>query len=263
MPSSLLFDAVQFLSPQLGATWVSNHLERPPRQAPRAWEEPPLARARPIDAYDSLQGWAWGRTGRPRVLLVHGFGGRASQMGALGDHLARAGFEALAFDGPAHGRSPGRRTDPFDTSEALLRVGREWGPFAAVVGHSFGAGCLTFALARGLPARSAVLLAGPRSFERFLETARVSRPTRRVLTRRYRRRYGTAAVQPPLERIERPVLVVHDADDRFVPYQDAVELAHDLPRARLHTLHGVGHFGMLKHPEVLQVSRFFIDSTPE
>jgi len=46
----------------------------------------------------------------PVVLLVHGWSGRASQMGSIASSIAEKGFKTITFDAFAHGSSPGKQT---------------------------------------------------------------------------------------------------------------------------------------------------------
>ncbi|MFW5716721.1 MAG: hypothetical protein ACOC0E_04665, partial [Spirochaetota bacterium] len=56
----------------------------------------------------SCYSWGEGKT----VLLVHGWGSRASHMALLGRSLARAGFRAIGFDAPAHSSVDPDRAKP-------------------------------------------------------------------------------------------------------------------------------------------------------
>jgi pimeloyl-ACP methyl ester carboxylesterase len=58
--------------------------------------------------------------------------------------------------------------------------------------------------------------------------------------------------------IEVPVLVVHDTDDREVPYADGPRLA-GLLGARLLTTNGLGHRRILYAPEVVAAIVDFIE----
>ena len=46
----------------------------------------------------------------------------------------------MAVDAPAHGDSPGAKANVLQYAKMLIDVGRELGPLAGIVGHSFGAG---------------------------------------------------------------------------------------------------------------------------
>ena len=54
----------------------------------------------------TVRGWRIGEG--PAVLLVHGWGGRASQLLSLAEPLLGAGCSLVTFDAPAHGLSSGR-----------------------------------------------------------------------------------------------------------------------------------------------------------
>ncbi|MFW6193451.1 MAG: alpha/beta hydrolase [Gemmatimonadota bacterium] len=68
--------------------------------------------------------YAWGEEG-PTVLLVHGWSSHTGHMTGFVDPLLRRGFRVVAFDGPAHGRSPGARTDIFELRPTLVVHDRE------------------------------------------------------------------------------------------------------------------------------------------
>src|ERR1700730_6295691 len=87
---------------------------------------------------------------RGPVLLVHGWTSEASFMTAFIEPLRRSGLRVVAFDFPAHGLSPGRRTNLAECARALYGVCRHYGPVHAVVAHSFG-GFVSLLVAEGGP----------------------------------------------------------------------------------------------------------------
>lgn len=116
---------------------------------------------------EKLALYRWGEG--PKVLLLHGWGGRASQLGAFAQPLVDAGFGVLAIDAPAHGRSPGRATSIFQIAEAVLALDREHGPFAAAITHSFGGMCLGVAVEGGFRVERAALICAPAGMDFLLE----------------------------------------------------------------------------------------------
>src|SRR5215207_5510189 len=166
------------VAPRVAERQAARLFLTPRRRTLRAPEIPGVA-ATPLAmrvAGAALTGWSWGQG--PVVLLVHGWSGRAADMTALAGAVVQAGFRAVAFDMPAHGHSPGRRTSLAewrrvlpDLARALLRAdaGRSSAasPLHAVVAHSFGGTATVLALAAGLSTRGVVLLApalGPWAF---------------------------------------------------------------------------------------------------
>src|SRR5690606_21015062 len=73
--------------------------------------------------------------------------------------LRTGGFGVVGCDQAAHGRSDGETSNLEEFTDRLLEVGRVTGPAAAVIGHSLGGAAAGLALARGLQADRAVLLA--------------------------------------------------------------------------------------------------------
>jgi pimeloyl-ACP methyl ester carboxylesterase len=61
-----------------------------------------------------------------------------------------------------------------------------------------------------------------------------------------------------VRKVDRPVLVVHDRDDREVPVEDARAIAAATPKAELVLTGGLGHRRILRHaPSIESVTAFF------
>ena len=94
------------LAPEAAAARAERLFLTPPRPRRPAWEIDLLARAeaRPMRVGPRrIETWTWG-TG-PSVLLVHGWGGRGTQLGAFVAPLVARGFSVVTFDAPGHGAS--------------------------------------------------------------------------------------------------------------------------------------------------------------
>ena len=207
--------------------------------------------------------WDWGDG--PTVLLVHGWNGNAAQLAGLVPPLLRAGYYVAALDLPAHGASAGTRTNVRAMADALLRLGRRVGPVHAVIAHSLGAAASVIALAEGLGAERAVLIAPPADLPRYArEYARAvglsARSTFDLLARLDVALGGREAFDllrlAPSQTAR--MLVLHDPADREVPLADAQALARAWPGARLEMLEGAGHTRALRHPEVISRAVSFV-----
>lgn len=201
--------------------------------------------------------YAWG-TGPRTVLLLHGWRGRASQFAPLVRELVAEGFRVLAFDAPAHGSSGGRGADIRDWVAAAEELERTDGPFAAIVGHSFGGlAALTVARTTGTVPAVAVIAgaAAPEAFlAPFVHDLRVGSATANRLRARFHRRLGltAAAITAGYDAAAHPLpactalLVVHDRGDRRMPDDDALRLhAAHRGRSRLLRTDGAGHTRIL------------------
>jgi len=207
--------------------------------------------------------YRWGQ-GDDTVLLVHGWRGRASQFAPLVRELVHEGFHVVSFDAPAHGDSPGRRTDIRDWLTAIEELQAKHGRFRAIVGHSFGGLAALTAARDGVTTAAVATVAGagtPTAFlAEFSEAMSLGNPTRAEFEAGFRRRLGESpsslerrydAIAHPLpEAIE--LLVAHDDDDRQLRPESSRRLyeAH-IPRARLVTTSGLGHSRILGSDPIL------------
>ena len=60
-------------------------------------------------------------------------------------------------------------------------------------------------------------------------------------------------------RLELPLLVIHDRDDREVPWVDGASIADASPRASLLSTEGLGHRRILRDPKVIEAAIAFLD----
>ena len=206
-----------------------------------------------FDVFPGIAAWDWGEG--PTVLLAHGWNGNAAQMAAFVDPLVWAGFYVVAFDQPAHGSSIGRRATGFDFAEAILAVSRRVKPIHAIIGHSLGATAATLALARGLKAERAVLLAPPAEMAHFARSFAGAIGLRRTdgVLRELRRMVGEELPDLRLlaPALSVPALFLHDPADREVPFAQAQDLAAAWSGARLETLPGAGHSRILRNRDAI------------
>lgn len=199
--------------------------------------------------------YAWGEPGAPGVLLVHGWQSRASFFAPLVEDLVAAGLRVVAYDAPAHGDSGGRRRTLVDDVAIIRRLSdAEPAAWEGVVGHSAGALAGGIALADGVAARRFTSLSGSASasaasdgFFALTGLPRSLRPRFDDVARR-RRFPDVPDVYERYDLTRRPVpgavptLLLHDTDDRQVPYRQAeLLLAAHADSAELVTTTGLGH----------------------
>jgi pimeloyl-ACP methyl ester carboxylesterase len=199
--------------------------------------------------------YTWGEPGAPGVLLVHGWQSRASFFAPLVEDLVTAGLRVVAYDAPAHGDSGGRRRTLVDDVAIIHRLSdAEPGAWEGVVGHSAGALAGGVALADGVAARRFTSLSGGASasavsdgFFALTGLPPSLRPRFDDVVRR-RRFPDVPDVYERYDLTRRPVpravpaLLLHDTDDRQVPYRQAeLLLAAHADSAELVTTTGLGH----------------------
>ena len=209
-----------------------------------------------------IRGYEWSArtTSAPTVLVVHGWGGCAAQFASFVGPLQDQGLRVVAFDAPAHGESPGTRTNLFELAASVEAVSARYGSLHAIVGHSLGAAAAVMVLSRGLTAERAALIApSPRLYDevtKFVEHARLAGEVERRIRRHMESRFGPelwerTRLVAHAPRLAARALLVHDRDDPQVDYADSVELAEAWPESRLFTTSGLGHLTTLRTKAVV------------
>ena len=204
--------------------------------------------------------YTWGDPStQPLVLLAHGWSSYGLRFTPWVRALRQAGYAVATFDQLAHGRSNGRRATLPSFAETLYQVGRHYGPLHAVVGHSLGGAATMLALSRGLEAQRSVLIAPAAdpmaAADRFGHAVGLAQSLRAHLFDEFERRFRipVAGLQAHVNvpHIARPALVVHDLEDREVPWAEGERYARYWPQARLLTTTGLGHHRIASQPEVI------------
>lgn len=213
--------------------------------------------------------YAWGQG--PAVLMVHGWHGAASNFVEFVEPLAAAGFRVVAFDAPAHGASPGKRTTLPEIVKAMEVLADNIGPLHAIIGHSFGVLCLTFALAmKRISPDRVVCISSPARLEglfaSFSDTLGLPRVVRKRFCARLEHDFGAdiwARLSPENQAasFDVPALMIHDADDRSVPIEESEALSRVWRNSRLVRTEKLGHRRILADANVIRRVVNFL-STP-
>ena len=258
------------VSEQLGAG-IAERLFTTPRRHPRpAREQAVLASARPFSVdvalrsprwngqHRQLAAWRWGYG--PVVLLVHGWEGRGSQLGALVEPLVAAGLSVVTFDAPAHGDSPGSQLYLTDHADCVVDVVAAIAPVHAIVAHSFGAAAVLLAQARGGVAAPHNVMIAPNavvddSVAKFAHIVGLDDGERSSLEGQLADHTGVGLESLRLDRLigapSSSLLVIHDRGDREVSFEDGQRLALLWPDAELMATDGLGHRRILRDPAVI------------
>jgi pimeloyl-ACP methyl ester carboxylesterase len=267
------FGALGSVAPDLAARLALNLFLKPRPQGTANWERPLLESGTAITipfGHSALAAVVWGDG--PTVLLTHGWGGHGTQLGQFVEPLVAAGFRVVALDGPAHGESPGKRTDLVEYARAIYAACQSERP-SAIIGHSFGAGCTLVAMSLyPLGIDRAVLLSGPSSaawmidvFASVLNIApHVALRMRKLLERRYGNTWTWEQfdIVKMATKIDVPLLVAHDHDDTTIPYGQALAIKDALPGTTLISTSANGHRNIVRDQAVIARTVEFLTASP-
>lgn len=264
----LALTLVNKFSPSLASLWVyriwfsTRHHPVPKRELD--WVE--QARQYQLDSeFGSLAVYSWGEG--PVVLLVHGWSGRAVQLGAFAQPLANAGFKVVAFDAPAHGKNPGKQTNIFRIITAMNTVIADVGPVHGIICHSFGAMVTARALATGVMADKVVCISPPAHMDFLIEsvsqTLKIPVATKVAFINRLEKKFGNdfrelISAEFNARVLSIPVLIIHDKNDKEVPWQQGERLASAWTNSRLELTEGLGHRRILRNQAVVDMVVDFI-----
>lgn len=211
--------------------------------------------------------YVWGDpANRPHVLFAHGWSSHGARILPWVAPLREAGYAVVAFDQAGHGRSDGVRTNLPEFTRRLLELDRRFGPAAAVIGHSFGGGATGLALARGLRADCAILVAPAAdpvdAGRRFARAVGLGEHLRDRMFAAFETdlsmRFDDLQAERNAPSIARPALIVHDLEDREVPWCEGERWARYWPGARLLSTRGLGHHRVLDDPRVIAAALDFL-----
>ena len=209
--------------------------------------------------------WRWGVG--PAVLLVHGWEGRGSQLGAFVEPLVAAGMSVIAFDAPGHGDSPEHRLYLTDLADAIADVAATAGPLHGIIAHSFGAAAALLAFTRSGTRALRNVMVAPNvliddAVRRFARMVGLDESDRIALEQRLKTQTGVGIDELELPRVagqrDDALLVLHDREDREVAFAHGAQLAATWPQAQLVETTGLGHRRILRDPDVLAAVTAFV-----
>jgi pimeloyl-ACP methyl ester carboxylesterase len=239
------------------------------------------AQARRVPFSDGSVQTYWWRTSngssRGRVLLVHGWTGRAMVMGLFVEPLLKAGFDVVAMDLPAHGNSSGSRLNMPIGARAVQAVARSFAPITSAITHSFGGPVMALALEGGPPLLGGleldkvVLIAAPNKLtamtDRFAKSQGLSAAVHNALndhvSRAANRPIETVETGTLLCRARTPALIIHDESDADVPFDRAEAICASAPRATLMRTTGLGHTRIIISSAVVRASIRFLSAASQ
>ncbi|WP_157015465.1 alpha/beta hydrolase [Mesorhizobium xinjiangense] len=200
-----------------------------------------------------------------QVLVIHGWNSRTEHMAPLIETMRARGGRVFALDLPGHGWSSGRRLNLATGVDATATAAQWFGPFDAIVGHSFGGAVAVNAVVGAIkgvmPVEAArlALIAAPNSmpsfFDGFGRMLNLGPRAQTALAGEVARIAGRPLSEfvgaDQLSRCAIPTLVVHAPDDKEVPAAHAEAYGQAGPHIRLVWAHGLGHRRIIAGPGVL------------
>jgi len=212
--------------------------------------------------------YVWDKSNtRATVLLVHGWSGRGTQLGAFIQPLLAAGYRVLSFDAPAHGQSSGKQTTIYEIAKVILALQNLYGEFDSVITHSFGGPCTALAVQKGLKVNNFVAICPPATIiglvKNFIRTLHITEKTAKQLIKRIEKNFGRdiwtqLAMTKTVTTIDVPGFVIHDSHDTDIPWEEGQAVAYAWNNAPFKITNGLGHRRILRDKDTINSAIEFI-----
>ncbi|MGB1308337.1 MAG: alpha/beta hydrolase [Oceanihabitans sp.] len=184
------------------------------------------------------------------VLLAHGWESNAARWKPLIDDLKKQNYNIIALDAPAHGRSGSSRFNAILYSEFIEVVARKFKP-DVIIGHSVGGMASVFYQHKyqNKELEKMVLLGAPSNFSgvfnRYVKmmsyNTKVDLQMKQIVKDLYGHLPEHFSAGDFTKHIETKGLIIHDENDRIIPFDDAQHFKKQYTNAQLITTQGFGH----------------------
>ncbi|QDW21966.1 alpha/beta fold hydrolase [Flavobacterium sp. KBS0721] len=204
-----------------------------------------------------------------KVLLVHGWSGRGTQLFKIADELVQNRYSTISFDAPAHGKSEGKTTIMSEFIASILEIDKQYGPFEIAIGHSLGGMSVLNAIKDGLKVKKAIIIGSGDIVHDILQEfvsklglkTEISNRLRDHFENQYQLKMDDFSAYRAAQKIEIPVLVIHDKDDPEVPVKAGIHIHKNLQNGNLFLTEGLGHRKILGNQNVIKKIIDFIKTT--
>src|SRR5690606_19032640 len=198
--------------------------------------------------------------GSKKILLVHGWSGRGTQLAVMAKALVEQGYSVISFDAPAHGKAPGKISMMPFFIEAIHFLEKKYGPFDAAIGHSLGGMASLKAVKDGVKLKKLVIIGTANSvthitkdFARNMKLSqKVADKMKVYLDGKFRKDMDTYSGAVSARKVNIPTLVIHDIHDVDVPVSSAYEINESLENGELFLTEKMGHRRILGNKEVIR-----------
>lgn len=210
------------------------------------------------------QVYSWG-DGSKTILCMHGWSGRALQFYKIINPLLKKGYRVVAFDAPGHFKSEGNHTTIIEYKELIVKLHDEY-KFESVIAHSMGCAATLLAVKDGLTFSKLALISPPvisdLIIKEYCYRIGANKSVGKYILNRIEREFGRPFHEFfPVHYLPLPntpeTIIIHDKDDRDVPFTNGEKLKSLIPEAQFVQTQKLGHTRIMRNDVVVkQISDF-------
>ncbi|WP_026976952.1 alpha/beta hydrolase [Flavobacterium tegetincola] len=194
-----------------------------------------------------------------KILLVHGWSGRGTQLFKIAENLVAEGFSVVSFDAPAHGKSAGNSSIMLEFIASIEEIDKKFGPFEAAVGHSLGGMALFNAVKDGFQIKKLITIGSGDVVQDiitdFISKLKLKPTIGPLLSQHFEKKYSKTmnsySAYLSAQEINIPVLVIHDENDIDVPVSASIHIHDYLTNGSLFITKKLGHRKILGDDKVI------------
>jgi pimeloyl-ACP methyl ester carboxylesterase len=206
-----------------------------------------------------IQLYHYGNSKR-KILLVHGWSGRGTQLVKIADELLQNGFSIVSFDAPAHGKSSGKSTIMTEFIATILEIEKQFGPFEFAVGHSLGGMSILNAVKQKFSINKAVIIGSGDLIQDilndFVTKLKLKPETAFKMKEHFENKFGEVmenyAASFAAQSVEIPVLIIHDQHDKEISVKAAYNIHSNLKNSTILITENLGHRKILGDKKVIE-----------
>ncbi len=182
----------------------------------------------------TIRGWRFNHPAERKALIIHGYESSVINFDRYVKLLIKKGYEVLAFDAPAHGRSGGKQINAPLYKEMIKQIHKLYGPVQSYMAHSFGGLAVCLALEEishtkdyrvALVAPAAETTTAIDSFFKFLQLDPAIRPEfERLIIKKGGVSSDWFSIKRALKHIRARVLWFQDEEDHITPISDVLKV---------------------------------------
>ncbi len=265
IPKTILLSGkvLQFVSPYLAMRFAFKLFMTPykfkrPRREQNMYKSANKEMILVSDLNKKIQTYKLGSTDR-RVLLIHGWAGRGTQLFKIAEVLQEQGYSVISFDATAHGDSEGKTSAMTEFIPSILAIESHFGQFEYAIGHSLGAMALLNAVKQGFKARKIVLIGVADSINKithqFVRRLGLKLKVAKLLKKHLDQTLGydseVLSASVAAKKVKIPSLVIHDENDEDVPLNWAKNVSDNLEKGEWLLTKNLGHRRILYDANVI------------
>lgn len=211
---------------------------------------------------ETIRGYRWHPSPK-KVLIIHGFESSVINFDRYIQPLIKKGYEVLAFDAPAHGRSTGKMINALLYKSFLQHIYKQYGPIQSYIAHSLGGLALSLFLEelKSNEPIKAVLIAPATetttAIDQAFDYVKLDSEVRKEFDLLIEEISGHPpewfSIKRAVQHTNADILWVHDKDDNMTPIADADKVRQlHLPNIRFFITEGLGHRRIYRDPKIAQ-----------